>query len=287
MMDSLFAGPGAVAWKPVHPRLHLGTSSFSHESWVGSFYPAGTKPGDFLGTYARRFDTVEIDATFYRIPSALQVRSWAAKVPPGFRIAAKFPQTITHEKILLDCDEERDTFLGVMDELGDRSGPLLLQFPYFRRDAFASVGAFVDRLTPFLESLPTGRPFALEIRNKTWVGQALLSLLRRHRVAFALIDHPWMPPVDQLLRQHDIVTSDFVYVRWLGDRKGIETKTESWDKVIVDRSREMEQWVPALASLLERNIEVYGYFNNHYAGHAPGSIEQLREAWRRKLGKAR
>ena len=115
MMDSLFGGSRVEAWQPLHPRLHLGTSSFSHESWVGPFYPPGTKPGDFLGAYARRFDTVEIDATFYRIPSAAQVRSWAAKVPPGFRIASKFPQAITHEKTLLDCDAERDAFLGVLD----------------------------------------------------------------------------------------------------------------------------------------------------------------------------
>jgi len=88
---------------------------------------------------------------------------------------------------------------------------------------------------------------------------------------------------DELIRKHDVVTSDFAYARWLGDRKGIEAKTAHWDKVIVDRTPEMERWVPALASLLERNIEVYGYFNNHYAGHAPGSIELLREVWRRKL----
>jgi uncharacterized protein YecE (DUF72 family) len=92
-----------------------------------------------------------------------------------------------------------------------------------------------------------------------------------------------MPMVDVLIRKLDVVTARFVYARWLGDRKGIESKTDRWDKLIVDRTPEMERWVPALASLLERNIEVYGYFNNHYAGHAPGSIELLREVWRRKL----
>ncbi|HKW50589.1 MAG TPA: DUF72 domain-containing protein, partial [Candidatus Eisenbacteria bacterium] len=173
--------------------------------------------------------------------------------------------------------------LGAMEELGEKLGPLLIQFPYFRPDVFASVGAFLSRLEPFLESLPTGRAFALEVRNKAWVGDALLSALRRHRVAFALIDLPWMPMVDTLIRKHDVVTSDFAYTRWLGDRKGIEMKTDRWDKVIVDRTPEMERWVPALASILERNIDVYGYFNNHYAGHAPGSIELLREVWRRKL----
>ncbi len=274
--------PGA-AWDLIHPRLHVGTSSFSDESWVGSFYPAGTKPAEFLSVYARRFDTVEIDATFYRIPSSTQARSWAAKVPAGFKVAAKVPQLITHEKLLVGCGDDMKAFLDAMEELGGKLGPLLFQFPYFRYDAFASLDAFLERLEPFLESLPPGRAFALEVRNKTWVGERLLTALRRHRVAYTLIDLPWMPMADEVIRKFDVLTSDFVYARWLGDRMGIEAKTDRWDKLIVDRTPEMERWVPALASLLARNIEVYGYFNNHYAGHAPGSIELLREVWRRKL----
>ena len=267
----------------IHPRLHIGTSSFSDESWVGPFYPAGTKPAEFLTVYARRFDTVEIDATFYRIPTPAQARSWASKVPSGFKVAAKVPQAITHEKLLVNCDAEMKEFLEAMGELGENLGPLLLQFPYFRSDAFASVEAFLARLGPFLQALPSDRAFAVEVRNKSWLGEPLLSLLRRYRVACVLVDLPWMPTVGDLTRKFDVVTADFVYARWLGDRKGIEMRTERWDKVIVDRTREMEQWVPPLAALLERNVEVYGYFNNHYAGHAPGSIELLREVWRRRL----
>jgi uncharacterized protein YecE (DUF72 family) len=268
----------------LHPRLHLGTSSFSHESWVGSFYPAGTKPGDFLTVYAQRFDTVEIDATFYRIPSKAQARSWAAKVPDGFRIALKVPQVVTHEKLLVGCEEEMKAFLGACDEMGDRLGPILFQFQYFRRDAFASVDAFLKRLEPFLDTLPPGRPYALEVRNRTWVTPAFLDLLRRHRIAYALIDHPWMPPADELVGKLDVVTADFSYVRWLGDRKGIEAQTDSWDRLIVDRTAEMERWVPTLATLLDGDIELFGYFNNHYAGHAPGSIELLRRVWRERMG---
>ena len=266
---------------PVHPRLHLGTSSFSDPSWVGPFYPAGTKSGDFLAVYARRYETVEIDATFYRIPSAAQVRTWASKVPDGFRISAKVPQVITHEKLLVDAQEEIDLFLDAMSEAGDKLGPLLFQFPYFRRDAFASAKPFLARLEPVLAALPRDRRFAVEIRNKTWVTEPFLALLREHGVAFALIDHPWMPPIDQVMKGPDPITADFTYVRWLGDRRGIEAKTETWEKLILDRESEMERWVPALAAILERNIEVFGFFNNHYAGHAPGSIALLRDVWRR------
>jgi len=262
----------------------LGTSSFSHESWVGGFYPAGAKPGDFLSLYAQRYDTVEIDATFYRIPSQAQARSWAMKVPDGFKIALKVPRVVTHEKLLLDCADDMKAFLNACDEMGDRLGAILFQFQYLHKDAFASVNAFLARLAPFLETLPPGKPYALEVRNGGWVGAPLLDLLRRHRIAYALIDYPWMPPADELVRKLDVVTSDFAYVRWLGDRKGIEARTESWDKLIVDRTAEMERWVPTLATLLERNIELFGYFNNHYAGHAPGSIELLRRVWRERLG---
>ena len=273
--------PSQAGAAPVHPHLHLGTSSFSDPSWVGPFYPAGTKPAEFLAVYGRRYETVEIDATFYRIPSPAQVRSWASKVPDGFLIAAKVPQVVTHEKQLLDAEEDLAQFLEAMSEAGGKLGPLLFQFPFFRREVFASAEAFLERLAPVLASLPRDRRFAVEIRNQAWVTERFLSLLREHGVAFALIDYPGMPSVEQLFRGPDPITADFTYVRWLGDRYAIEAKTDTWERLIVDRGAEMERWVPALAAILERNIEVFGYFNNHYAGHAPGSIALLREVWRR------
>ncbi|HYR68945.1 MAG TPA: DUF72 domain-containing protein, partial [Candidatus Dormibacteraeota bacterium] len=117
-----FEETARTAWDPIHPRLHIGTSSFSDESWVGTFYPAGAKSANFLSLYARRFDTVEIDATFYRIPTAAQARSWAAKVPAGFKVAAKVPQVITHEKVLVDSGNDLKEFLDTMEELGDKLG---------------------------------------------------------------------------------------------------------------------------------------------------------------------
>jgi uncharacterized protein YecE (DUF72 family) len=103
-------------------------------------------------------------------------------------------------------------------------------------------------------------------------------------VALALIDHPWMTPAQQLMAKLDVVTSDFTYIRWLGDRKGIEEKTQHWDRMIVNREREMESWIPAIDKLLERRLRVYAYFNNHYAGHAPGSIALFLDVWRRMHG---
>lgn len=93
-----------------------------------------------------------------------------------------------------------------------------------------------------------------------------------------------MTPVDELMKKLDPVTADFTYIRWLGDRKGIEEKTKHWNQVIVNRQREMETWVPAIDKLLERRLRVYAYFNNHYAGFAPASIALFREIWERRHG---
>jgi uncharacterized protein YecE (DUF72 family) len=264
---------------PRIPNLLLGTSSWSCEDWVGIFYPPGTPSADFLGHYAQHFDTVEVDSTYYRIPSESMVRNWRARTPPGFTFAAKFPQSITHEKVLQDCREELANFLRTMSLLEDRLGPLLLQFPYFNAKAFARPEDFLTRLTSFLDKLPGEFQYALEVRNKYWVNARLLDILRKKGVALALIDHPWMTPIPQLMSKLDVATAGFTYIRWLGDRKGIEEKTRCWDRIIVDREDEMRVWIPVIRELLQRGIQVRGYFNNHYAGFGPGSIELFRRIW--------
>ncbi len=263
------------------PNLYLGTSSWSSEDWVGVFYPQGIAPADFITEYAKHFDTVEVDSTFYRSPSPAMVKNWYRRTPPGFVFAAKIPRSITHDKVMEDCDEELKEFLSAIDLLGEKLGPLLLQFPYFNKQAFARGEDFLARLEPFLKKLPSGYSFVLETRNKNWINPRFLDVLREQKVALALIDHPWMTPVYQLMQKQDVVTADFTYIRWLGDRKGIEEKTQHWDRLIVNREREMESWVPAIDKLLERRLRVYAYFNNHYAGHAPGSIALFLDVWRR------
>lgn len=266
---------------PQIPNFRLGTSSWSSDDWVGTFYPPDTKPSDFLGIYAQHLDTVEVDSTYYRIPSESMVRNWRARTPAGFTFAAKFPQVITHEKVMQDCGGELANFLRTMSLLEDRLGPLLLQFPYFNKKAFAAAEDFYARLGPFLAELPAGFKYALEVRNKQWVTPRLLEMLRKKQVALALIDHPWMTPIAQLMNSGlDLVTADFAYIRWLGDRKGIEERTKTWDRIIIDREEEMRVWIPVIRGLLKRRIQVMGYFNNHYAGFGPGSIELLGKVWK-------
>jgi uncharacterized protein YecE (DUF72 family) len=98
----------------------IGTSAFTAEGWLGSFYPEGMQPRDFLSYYTTKFNTVELDNTFYRTPAISTVEGWNLKTPPGFIFAAKVPQVITHEKVLIDCEDDLSHFLKTMDALGDK-----------------------------------------------------------------------------------------------------------------------------------------------------------------------
>ena len=156
--------------------IRLGTSAFTAAGWEQAFYPAGMKAADYLSYYATKFNTVEVDSTFYRTPSGATVSGWERKTPTGFLLAAKIPQIITHESVLQDCDEDLSHFLETMDLMGDKLGPLLLQFGYFNRTVFRSGGDFLARLEPFLKKLPNGYKFAVEIRNKNWLSKSVFDL---------------------------------------------------------------------------------------------------------------
>ncbi|HXA76325.1 MAG TPA: DUF72 domain-containing protein [Candidatus Acidoferrales bacterium] len=259
--------------------LHIGTSAFTAAGWEGSFYPSGMKSADFLTFYATKLDSVEVDSTFYRTPSASTVTSWNRKTPNGFVFAVKVPQKITHEKVLVDCEEEFKEFVRVMDLLGEKLGPMLLQFPYFNRSVFTSGAQFVARLKPFLKKLPKDHKVAVEIRNKNWLDAAFVALLRESGVALALIDQSWMPRPWDLTGKFDLVTADFTYVRWLGDRKQIEQITKKWEKVIVDRKADLRSWVDYLRPIKKRGVTIFAYANNHYAGHGPATVAQFLKMW--------
>jgi uncharacterized protein YecE (DUF72 family) len=264
--------------------LRIGTSAFTAAGWPGAFYPEGLPEREYLTYYATKFDTVEVDSTFYRTPALSTVKGWNAKTPLGFLFAAKVPQVITHEKVMVDCEAEFSEFLKAMDALGDKLGPLLLQFGYFNKKAFVGVNDFLARLRPFLKKLPQDRRFAVEIRNKSWLVPQFVEALRERGVALALIDQSWMPRPAQWFDKLDPITADFTYVRWLGDRKGIEGHTKVWNKIIVDRRAELSEWVEVLKTVHKRKIQILAFANNHYAGYGPGTIEQFRKLWRRAVG---
>jgi uncharacterized protein YecE (DUF72 family) len=261
--------------------LHLGTSAFTAAGWEGSFYPAGMQPRDFLSFYATKFDTVEVDSTFYRTPSASTVRGWYAKTPKNFIFALKVPQVITHEKRLEACDADCKEFLKVAGLLQEKLGPILFQFGYFNKGAFADLDSFLKRLLPFLDRLPKDRKFAVEIRNKNWLVPKFVDALRERGMALAVIDQSWMPRPPEWFSRFDPVTADFTYIRWLGDRKGIEQKTKTWDKIVVDRRRDLSDWAKLCVPIVRRGVTIFAYANNHYAGHGPATIAQFLEIWKK------
>ena len=280
------------------PLIRFGTSSFSSKDWIGPFYPRGTPPRDFLPFYATRFDTVEIDATYYAIPSPAVVQTWSERTPPHFLFSAKFPREIVHggsgrepdtaRLLLPDATyRARDAFLEVMRLLGSRLGPLVLQFPFMSTRAFPHREVFWERLDRFLYDLPRDLDIAVEIRNADWFEASLFDICRSRRAALVLVDQGWMPHGDEVERLQDPVTSHFAYIRLLGDRQIIEAVTTSWGKEVLDRRPRLERWADLLARLLARDVPTLVYANNHYAGHAPATVLRLKEAFSKRAEERR
>lgn len=258
----------------------LGTSSFTATGWEGSFYPKGLRSADYLPFYAQHFHTVEIDATYYACPSVQTVRNWASRTPDGFIFSVKVPQVITHEKVLVNCEAELQQFLETMHLLGEKLGPVVFQFPFFHREVFRDRHEFTDRLVPFLKKLPHGHKVAVEIRNRNWLDAEFANLLRDHKIALVLQDRSWMPSPSEL--KFDLITADWTYIRWLGDRKAIEERTTIWDKTITDRTDELAMWVDFCYQIMKRGVLVHAYANNHFAGHGPATIEMFRSIWQKR-----
>ena len=235
---------------------------------------------DYLTYYAERFQTVEVDSTFYACPTARTVSNWASRTPDGFIFSVKLPQVITHEKVLIDCHAEFKQFIDTMDILGQKLGPIVFQFPLFSRNVFRNRNDFLDRLIPFLRQLPDGHKFAIELRNRAWLDTGLADLLRDHKIALVLQDRTWMPNPAEL--DFDAITADWTYIRWLGDRNAIEQQTTTWDKTVIDRTTELKTWVDYCDQIRKRGVLIYAYANNHFGGHAPATIEQFRGLWRTK-----
>ncbi len=245
--------------------VRIGTQGWSYPDWVGVFYPPGSKQEDFLPFYAEVFDTVELDTTFYHPPKPTLVRSWARHTPAWFRFATKVPQRITHEARLSKMSEHLQEFVRALEPLGERLGPLLVQMPAdFVRDP-GTLGV-LDR---FLAAVPRGVRVAMEFRDSSWHGGETFSLLRRHGVSLAWTAWRDLPRVPE-------VTADFLYLRWLGDRRSIER----FDRVQIDRAKEFGDWERDMTSAFPRVRDVYGFFNNHWAGHSPASANEMK----RRLG---
>jgi uncharacterized protein YecE (DUF72 family) len=240
-------------------RLHVGTMGWSYDFWKGNFYPELLAPKQFLAYYAKQFGTVEVDSTFYRIPLRQSVTDWKTQTPEGFLFSLKFPRVITHVKMLENCQEETRVFLERVELLKEKLGTLLLQFPY----AFGI--KHVPLLRGFLPTLPKTHRYVVEVRNRKLLNDDFYSILRDNNVVLAWVDTPFMPQISE-------VTSDFIYVRWEGDRRRV---IGTLGKIEVDRKEQIKAWAEKLKPFLEEETEIFGYFSKYYSGYSPSDAAEL------------
>lgn len=237
----------------------LGCQGWAYPDWLGTFYPPGAKQESLLPFYASVFDTVELDNTFYRAPKPTIARSWARHTPAHFRFAAKAPRAVTHDSALRDIGG-MDELARSLEPLGEKLGPVLVQLPA----SFGHTEQTRADLARFLEHAPASLRLAVEFRNRAWHDESVYDLLRAHGASLAWTEWRSLPRVP-------VITAPFLYVRWIGDRREIER----YDRTQIDRTSEFDWWEAALRRSFNQVGEVYGYFNNHWAGHSPASVGEL------------
>lgn len=255
--------------------IHIGTQGWNYEDWLGSFYPRGSRATDYLDLYVQVFDTVEIDSSFYAIPSDASIQSWYKRAPQGFTYSLKLPQEITHHNRLQNSEELLSRFCERVRGLGEKLALILIQMP----------PDFTPRSLPALEKflplLPSDLRFAIEFRDQHWlrddVGEYVLDLLKAHHVALALIDSKWLPR-EVMVELAARPTTEFAYVRWLGPRE-----LTDYSRLQINRDQEFRLWTTAFQQLQQTTSSIYGYFNNHYQGHSPASANHFKQLLGQKI----
>ncbi len=240
-------------------KLRIGCSGWSYQDWVGSFYPKNVQPGDYLRLYSGVFDAVEIDSTYYRTPSPLMVSNWRKVTPDGFLFTAKFPKKITHEKKLRDVGEQLERFYKSISELKEKLGALLIQLPpsfNYKKDR--------EALGLFLGQINTGYTHAIELRNRSWFKSDVYKMLEKHNVALAWSENQYASTPPE-------ATSDTAYIRMVGDRS-----ITDFSRKQRDQGELMRKWYDALEEKSGLFKQGFIFFNNHFAGFGPGSVNEFR-----------
>jgi uncharacterized protein YecE (DUF72 family) len=233
--------------------IHIGCSGWVYKHWRGTFYPEGLPQKRWFECYSEEFDTVEINASFYRLPLASTFEGWRDKAPPGFRYAVKVNRFITHMKKLRDCEEPLDRFIALARPLGDKLGPLLYQLP-------PSLHKDVDRLEAFLKHLPADLEHVVEFRHKNWYDEEVLALLDRHGAGF--VSHDMKD-----LASPRWASGKTVYVRFHGSSGRYHGRYS--DEALLD-------WTDWLLEQSREGRSVWCYFNNDIHGHAIEDARTLR-----------
>lgn len=230
--------------------LRIGTSGYQYRHWRDLFYPAHLPMRAWLYHYALRFDTVEINSTFYRLPAAEVFDRWRMLSPSGFCFALKYYREATHDRRLAMPNEQLEAFVTAASHLQDKLGPILVQLsPHFVADH--------RRLREFLEAVPGGLRWAFEFRHPTWLVPRTYSLLEAYGAALCV--HDFLPA-------HPLVnTTDWSYFRYHGTGHGGNYP-----------DAEMQREAEKLQALAEQGRQVFAYFNNDLGGHAVHNALELR-----------
>jgi len=246
--------------------IRTGTSSWTSEAWWGRIYPESTVPSDRLSLYSRLFDCVEVDATYYTMPSRHMVEGWYARTPAEFLFSVKMFRELLDPKRPLDR-EKLSGFVQSAQVLHEKLDSVLLQFPPWVKPGRSS--AFLWEL---LTSLPPGPTYAVELRDQGWYHGEIWTRLekelrdRRIILAWSYLTYLEIPPV---------LTADEVYLRFIGDHTSIPE--ESHGTVRVDRGKETKLWAERLRAVSSDLRRAMVFFNNHFAGFAPESVNIFRE----------
>jgi len=233
-------------------KLHIGTSGWSYEHWKELFYPERISGDQMLGFYAKHFKTVEINTTFYRLPSKQTLKNWYQTVPDHFIFSVKASQYITHRKKLIDPKETTHNFFDRVQILDDKLGPILFQLPpRWHKNK--------NRLADFIRVLPTDYHYVFEFRDSTWFSDDITELLYKKNVTFCIYDLEGKQTPFH-------ITNDLVYVRLHGPGAKYQG---SYSKDL------LETWTNRFRSWLDERHEIYCYFNNDYETYAPRNASLL------------
>jgi len=252
--------------------IHVGTSGYSYDDWVGPFYPKGTKKGDFLDYYQQHFTTTELNFTYYRMPSARMLANIGRKVQPGFLFSVKAPGEITHDREG-DPRPGTRTFNEALTPLKDEGkfACALAQFP----TSFHATKENKDYLKLLAEAFGETR-VVVEFRNRAWVSEDTFDLLHDNGLGFCCVDQPQF---ESLLPPIAIATSPVAYVRFHGrNYQKWWQHDEAWQRYDYEyKAEELQEWVPKLTALDDQRETDFTlvYMNNHWEGQAAASAKLM------------
>ncbi len=232
--------------------IRIGTSGWNYPHWKGRFYPANLSKSKWLEFYTQHFDTVELNATFYRLPAKKTFQNWHKRTPPNFLWSLKINRTITHIKKLRDIEESLSNFYSAISGLKEKCGPILIQLP-------PSLKFDLELFREFCEILDPLYKYALEVRHISWINDKVFEMLSNYNIAFCISDSAGRFPY------YETITADFVYIRLHGPTKLYASEYSE---------EQIEQWAIKIKNWKK---DAFIYFDNDFNGYAIKNAFMLKQ----------